>query len=272
MKSDSLFFRLFKESPNCFFHLIGRPENDAQQYDLDSIEYKSTAVRLDGVFQPRRSDVDPAYIWEAQTYPSDKVYANLLTKIGRFLEHGNPKQDWVAVVIYSNRSVEQKNLRPYRCLIDSDQLVRIYLDELPPAPPDNFDLGALQLIAAEPEAALEKAKELVPRVRQSKRSHRYRQMVIQFIETVIVHQFPHLSREEIENMLKVNDVRQTRVFQEAKEEGKKEGKEEGIEEGLEKSLAALRLLMLNRPIAEIAETTGLTVAQVRKLKKNQPQA
>jgi predicted transposase/invertase (TIGR01784 family) len=150
--------------------------------------------------------------------------------------------------------------------------VRIYLDELPPAPPDNFDLGALELIAAKPEAALEKAKELVPRIRRSKRPHTYQQMVIQFIETVIVHQFPHWSREEIEKMLKVNDVRQTRVFQDAKKEGKEEGREEGIDEGLEKGVAALRLIMLNRPIAEIAKATGLTVAQVRKLKKNQPRA
>jgi predicted transposase/invertase (TIGR01784 family) len=262
MNSDSLFFRLFDESPNCFFRLIDRSANDAQRYNLDAIEYKSTAVRLDGVFQPRRPDVDPAYIWEAQTYPSDNVYANLLSKIGRFLEHGDPRQDWVAVVIYSNRSVEQKNLRPYRCLIDSDQLLRIYLDELPPAPPDNFDLGALQLIAAKPETALEKAKELVPRVRQSKRSHTYRQMVIQFIETVIVHQFPQWSREEIEKMLQVSDVRQTRVFQEAKEEG--------IKETVEK--VALQMIKLDRPIAEVVEVTGLTAAQVRKLKKNQPQA
>jgi predicted transposase/invertase (TIGR01784 family) len=192
------------------------------------------------------------------------------------LQHGDPKQDWVAVVIYSNRSIEQKNLQPYRCLLNSDQLVRIYLDELPPAPPGNFDLGLLELIAAtRPEAALEKAKEMVPRIRRSKRPFTYRQMVIQFIETVIVHQFPQWSREEIEKMLKVSDVRQTRVFQEAKEEGLKEGKEEGreegIEEGLEKSVAALRLIVLNRPIAEIVEATGLTAAQVRKLKKNQPQ-
>ncbi len=125
MQSDSLFFRFFKESPNCFFRLIGRPEHDAQRYRLDSIEYKSTAVRLDGVFQPHQPDVDPAYLWEAQNYASDNVYANLLTKIGRFLEHRNPKQDWVAVVIYPNRSMEQKNVRPYRCLINSDQLLRI---------------------------------------------------------------------------------------------------------------------------------------------------
>jgi predicted transposase/invertase (TIGR01784 family) len=114
------------------------------------------------------------------------------------------------------------------------------------------------LIAAKPEAALEKAKEIVPRVRASKRSHAYRQMVIQFIETVIVHQFPHWSREEIEKMLKVSDFRQTRVYREAVEEG--------IEKGIEK--VALELIKLKRPTEEIARATGLTAAQIRKLKKN----
>ncbi len=130
MKRDPLFFRLFKELPSCFFHLVGRSAHDAQRYELEAIEYKSTAVRLDGVFRPLRPGGDPAYIWEAQFYASDTVYANLLSKIGRFLEQGSPDQDWVAVVIYPNRALEQKNLYPYRCLLGSDQLVRIYLDEL----------------------------------------------------------------------------------------------------------------------------------------------
>ncbi len=140
--------------------------------------------------------------------------------------------------------------------------MRIFLDELPPASPDNFDLGALQLSAAKPESALEKAKELVPRVRKSKRSNTYQQMVIQFIDTVIVYQFPHWSREEIEKMLQASEVRQTRLFQEAKEEG--------IKEAIEK--VALELINLKRPIAEIVKVTGLTAAQVRNLKKSQPTA
>ena len=38
--------------------------------------------------------------------------------------------DWQAVVIYPSRSMEQKNIYPYRALLNSDQLHRIYLDEL----------------------------------------------------------------------------------------------------------------------------------------------
>ncbi len=270
MKRDLLFFRFFKELPGCFFHLIGRPEADAERYELDSIEYKETSVRLDGVFQPRQPEVDPAYLWEAQYYASDKVYANMMSKIGRFLGHGDPKQDWVAVVIYPNRALEQKNLRPYRWLIQSDQLVRIFLDELPPAPPDKLEMGVLEVIAARPDVALEKAQAIVPRLRASKRSHQFQRQVIQFIETVILYQFPHWSREEMKKMLTVSDFRQTRVFQEALEEGMEKGLEKGLEKGRDEAiekLARAGLLDLNRPIAEIVKATGLTPTQIRKLKK-----
>lgn len=277
MKRDSLLFRFFTDLPGCFFQLIGRPATDANRYTLDAIEYKETAVRLDGVFQPREPDIDPAYIWEAQYYPSEKMYANLWSKIGRFLEHGNPRQDWVAVVIYPNRSLEQKNLQPYRCLVESEQLVRIYLDELPPAAPDEFEMGILELIAARPEAALEKARAMVPRLKTSKRPQSFQRQVVQFIETVVLYQFPKLTRKEIEAMLQVSDVRETRVFQEALEEGlekgRKEGREEGVEQGIERGIergieqVALRMMRLNRQVAEIAAATGLNAAQIRKLKK-----
>jgi predicted transposase/invertase (TIGR01784 family) len=257
MKRDPLFFRLFKELPNCFFQLVGRSDRDAARYQLEAIEYKTTAVRLDGVFRPIESAVGPAYIWEAQFYRSDTVYANLLSKIGRFLEHGDPSQDWVGVVIYPTRELEQKNLKPYRCLLNSEQLVRIYLDELPPAPTDRFEMGILELITSKPEAAMKKAQAMVPSLRASKHPEKLQRMLLQLIETVIVHQFPKWSREEIGKMLQVTDVRQTRVFQ--------EGVEEGIEQGIE--TVAMRMIEAGRPVPEIVKMTGLTTAQVRSLVK-----
>jgi len=268
MKRDSLFFRYFKELPGSFFHLVGRPESDAARYDLKAIEFKETPVRLDGVFLPHQPDADPAYIWEVQHYRSDGVYANIMSKVGRFLEHGNPKQDWIAVAIYPTRALEQENLHPYRCLINSDQLIRIYQDELPPAQPDQIELGVLELIGAKPEVALEKAKAMVPRVQASKKPPQFRRLVIQFIETAILCQFPHWSRQEIEKMLQVTDVTQTRVYQEALEEGREEGMEKGMEKGREE--VALNLLKIERPIKEIAAVTGLTLAQIRRLKKKLP--
>jgi predicted transposase/invertase (TIGR01784 family) len=139
--------------------------------------------------------------------------------------------------------------------------VRIYLNELPPVPPDQFEMGILELIAAKPEIAFEKARVMVPRLRQSKLPKVDQRQVLQLIETVIVHQFPKWSREEIAKMLQVTDVTQTRVYQ--------EGVEDGIEKGIEKGIetVALRLLKIGRPVAEIAQATGLTSAQIRKLSR-----
>jgi predicted transposase/invertase (TIGR01784 family) len=270
MKRDPLFFRLFKELPCCFFHLVGRTAADAGRYQLEAIEYKSTAVRLDGLFRPLQSSDGPAYLWEAQFHSSDTVYANMMSKIARFLEHDDPAQDWIAVVIYPTRDLEQKCLRPYRCLIESDQLVRIFPNELPPAAPDHFELGILELIAAKPEAALAKAREMVPRLRDARVATQSQRAPLQLIETVIVHQFPNWSRAEIEKMLQVTDVTQTRVYQEGVEQGREEGRQEGLQEGVQVGIetVARRLLESGQPIAEIARATGLTAAQIRKLSKN----
>ena len=164
MKSRSVVFPVVQGAAGLFLPARRPIPTRCGRYSLEAIEYKATSVRLDGVFRPLQAGDDPAYLWEAQFYASEKVYANLLSKIGRFLQHGNAEQDWVAVVIYPNRELEQKNLRPYRCLLESDQLVRIYLDELPPAPPDQFEMGILELIAAQPETALKKAQAMVPRL------------------------------------------------------------------------------------------------------------
>ena len=118
---------------------------------------------------------------------------------------------------------------------------------------------------AKPQAALAKAKAMVPRVRASKRPLLDRRMLIQFIETVIVHQFPEWTHEEIENMLQVTDVRQTRVFKDAREEGIEKGIEKGREE--ERISVASKLFAQGLSIADIAEATGLTQAQIRKLAK-----
>ncbi len=53
------------------------------------------------------------------------------------------------------------------------------------------------------------------------------QQVVELIETVVLYKFPHLSREEIEAMLALSELKQTRVYQEALEEGRQEGIEQG---------------------------------------------
>jgi predicted transposase YdaD len=48
--------------------------------------------------------------------------------------------------------------------------------------------------------------------------------LLQLIEAILVYKLPQLSREELEAMFSLNDLKQTRVYQEALEDGRQEAK------------------------------------------------
>ncbi|MEM7581604.1 MAG: DUF2887 domain-containing protein [Mastigocoleus sp.] len=76
---------------------------------------------------------------------------------------------------------------------------------------------------------------------------------LELIETIIVYKFPQKSREEIEQMFGFNELKQTKVYQEAKQEGKIEGK-----------LEALPLMLnLGATVEKIAESLDLDIELVR---------
>jgi predicted transposase/invertase (TIGR01784 family) len=80
-----------------------------------------------------------------------------------------------------------------------------------------------------------------------------------------------MSREEIEAMFSISDLKQTKVYQEALEEGKEEGREEGIEIGqqqgeLRAKLDSIpRLNALGLTAEQIATALDLDVERVREV-------
>jgi len=105
--------------------------------------------------------------------------------------------------------------------------------------------------------------------------------IIELVEAVLVSKFKNLSREEIEAMFALSDLKNTRVYKDAvqegvrrglhrgwqkgKEEGKQEGKKEGKKEG--KQEIALNLLRIGMDVVQVSQVTGLTVGQVSKLQE-----
>jgi len=64
-------------------------------------------------------------------------------------------------------------------------------------------------------------------------------------------------------MLQVHDIRESRVYQEARQEGKEEGREEGKEVGL--ALAIARMAANKMTIEQIAAILELDVERVRQV-------
>jgi len=260
VKSDSIFYRLFQELPSCYFEAIGEDARRADEYEFRSEEIKQAGLRLDGVFVPTRADL-PVHFVEVYCYAAANAYSNLFSKVFLWLETRNPAQDWHATVFFASRRFEPAELRPYRNLIESDQVTRVYLDELPDPGEGHLELAILRLMAVRPGDVPEKARSLLTEVARSERPGATKRQLVELIETVVLAHFPKFGRKELEQMVQTLDLRETRVFQEAKAEGKAEGKAETRQE------IALRLLKEKFAVERVARVTGLSVRDVQRLRK-----
>jgi predicted transposase YdaD len=181
------------------------------------------------------------------------AYSNLFAKVFLWLETKNPAQDWHACVVFASRALAPTEERPYRALLASDQVTRIYLDELPEAKENQFGLGILEILGSSRKDVPARAKTWLKRIK-AKTPVADEAKLVELIQTVVLCHFPKLTRKELEAMIEVTDVRKTRVYQDARQEGREE--------------VALRLLARDFSVSEVADLTGLSVAHVRKLKKN----
>ncbi|WP_442948890.1 Eco57I restriction-modification methylase domain-containing protein [Nostoc sp.] len=115
-------------------------------------------------------------------------------------------------------------------------------------------LGIVRLVIESGNKAGEFAKTLINKAKEELTDTLIQRKVLEFIETIVVYKFPNLSREEIETMLNLNLLKQTKVYQEAKEEGK-----------LETKLKMIPILLeLGLSVQQIAERLELDVEEVRK--------
>jgi predicted transposase/invertase (TIGR01784 family) len=268
MITDALFYRLFATSPETLFLLLGMSSESAQalaaRYQYDAVEFKQTSHRTDGVFRPTEPGL-PLYFVEVQFYRLPSVYADLLVKAYSYLKQNDPGQAFQGVVLFATRSLEPTELTPYRPLLDTGMIQRYYLDEMPERADAPLGLAILHLLGQSETTAPDSARELIVRAKREVVDEALKRDLIQLVETVIVYKLADLSREEIQAMLKVDDIRQTRVYREAQEEGRQEGRQEERNLQLHKARSAVSKLADKKMSgAEIAEILGLDIEFVRK--------
>ena len=133
------------------------------------------------------------------------------------------------------------------------------MDELNEATDLSLGLKILRLIGLEQNAAPAEGRQLVEQTRREVDDAEVQQKFIELIETILVYKFSELSREEIIAMLRLDDLKQTRVYRDALEEGREEGREEG-------KLAAVPLLLrAGMTVEQIAEQLQVDLAAVRQV-------
>jgi predicted transposase/invertase (TIGR01784 family) len=228
MHTDTIFYQIFLTFHTLLFEILGEPTENARDYKFTSVEVKEKAFRFDGIFMADSVE-KPIYFVEVQFQPKPDFYWELIAEINIYLNQFKPVQDWQGVALFAKRSLDVGELTAYQQeLINSGRIKRIYLDELPPG---SIGMGLIELIVSQEARAPELVKTLLDRTKTEVENDREKQGIIELLETVLLSKFSQLSRQEIEAMFLVSDIKQTRVYQEAKQEGREEGREEGKQNG-----------------------------------------
>jgi len=232
MKTDSIFYRLFQEYPAAFFEVLGQPGEVAQNYTFTSVEVKQTAFRLDGVFESRTPEL-PTYFIEVQFQEDRRFYDRTLPEIILYLAQNERVTNWHFVIWVARPSLLPALPVKYQLL--SANITLVSLNRLSEVTSKPLGVQLIDLIVCPVQQAPTRVSELRTRLQSVTEPNRQRRLV-DLMETVLVYKFDKLSRKEIEAMFGLSELKQTRVYQEAKEEGVQIGRQEGVQLGEAKLL------------------------------------
>jgi predicted transposase/invertase (TIGR01784 family) len=257
MKTDTIFYRLFQAFPQTLFELLQISPQFVQNYRFDSVEVKQLSFRLDGVFLPTVSDA-PIYFVEVQFQPDNTFFARFLSEICLYLYRNDLDNDWRGVVIFPSRRIDNSPKTHYWEFFESGRITGLYLDELAEILQSTPLLATVGLVTASQAEAIERGQELIERVRVEVPPPQ-QQDLLELVASILVYKLPQMSQQEIERMFSIDDLRQTRVYQEALQEGIEQGIEQGREQGREQerrdvvmSLLRMRFGSINSELEAIA--------------------
>lgn len=174
--------------------------------------------------------------------------------------------DWQAVVIYPSRTVEQEETRPYRAFLGSDQVHRIYLDELGEFSQLPLEVSLLALTTIKEGETPAAAKYLVNRAQQELEEDKAKRVIMEVLTTILSYRFTQLSRVEIEAMLGIT-FEQTRLYHDLTTEAEARGRQEGKQEGRQEGEVSLILRLLAKKF--VGEVPNQLKAQIETLSLEQ---
>jgi predicted transposase/invertase (TIGR01784 family) len=256
VKTDPIFYRLFQTFPSVFFELIGRSPMDAIAYEFRSVEIKQTAFRIDGVFIPvTGSDQQPILFAEVQFQRDPEFYFRLFSEITLYLRQYKPVSDWQAVVIYPTRRIEQPEPLAYQNWLALPKVRRVYLDELEVEAEPSLGVSMARLVVESEERTPEQARGLIAKAQKDISDRMVQREIIELVETIVVYKFPKKNRQELEAMLGLGVLKETKFYQEAAYETKIE--------------TIPRFLKLGLSVEQIAEALELPVEEVKKVAQSE---
>jgi len=276
MKTDSLFYELFKLHPKSLFELAGL-EADGE-YVFESITVKTTEKRMDGFF--RRTDSGGTDIFlEVQGYDDRKIYWRLFREISTRYEQTGSEQPFVAIILFIDKKYDPENC-PVK-FVSPNRLIRLYLPKCLKAIGDKASpLTILKPLILEDK---EKLPEAVPQwkaeIDSLKLSESMTKVLIELLENAILSRFSKMTLKEVRRMIQLTPLEETvavrqlirmktrKVMKEGLQKGRIEGRIEGIGKGKIIGKIHLAQRLLKHPITPEKKLLEKTPKELRAILK-----
>ncbi len=236
------------------------PPPNAGLYRFDSVAVKEPKFEIDGVFLP--SEVDGVvYFCEVQFQKDEQLYERVFAEsLLYFYRNRHRFSDWQTVIIYPSRSTEQSNIHPYRALLRSEQVHRIYLSELGNIRHLPIWVALMVLTTVDESQAPDEARYLLQRNISEQPSS---SAIIEMVTTIMVYKFEDLSQQEVETMLGIT-LQETRVYQEIKQlgldQGLRQGHEQGFIQGREQEAINLVVRILTKRFGSLSDDIRVAIS------------
>lgn len=225
MRRDSIFYQLFQQYPQLLFDLLPTAPANAAGYRFDSVAVKEPRFEIDGVFLPPDDAPGVLYFAEVQFQKDPMFYERVFAEVFLYFYRNRERfSNWQIVIIYPSRKMEQSETLPYRCLLASEQVHRIYLDELGNIRQLPVQLSLMVLTTLGRDQAAAEARYLLSRTAEE--TSFASQTLVGIVTTIMMYRYTEKSIREIDQMLGIS-IDESRAYREIKEEGKQEGIQEG---------------------------------------------
>jgi predicted transposase YdaD len=277
MKTDALFYELFRLEPQSLFDLVRlKMEGD---YAFESITVKTIEKRCDG-FLKRTDNQGPNVFLEVQGYDDPGIYWRLFREVCAWYEQSDSSAPFLAIVLFTDARYVPKEC-PFVHVAPPHQFFQYDLADCLKALGDNSGpLTVLKPLVLEDKRQL---PELVPQWKAEidalAISAEKAQCYEELLEYAILQRFPQMTLKEVQQMIQLTPLEKTVAVQElilmsiqkGKKEGKKEGKEEGKEEGLKKGelIGEIRAFerILKQPQSHVDELVQKSLKELRVILK-----
>ena len=220
MKTDQLFYELFRFSPESLLELVRL--NVQGPYRFESVTVKSTEKRFDGYFK-NIGDNGPDIFLEIQGYRDNNIYWRLFREICAFHEQRTSHRPFVAVVLFIDMRLDPGN--PPMAPLPPNQMIRRNLVECLKLIEDN----TTPLLVLKP-LTLEDKADLPDAVAQWKAGidamglpDDRKKTLTELLEYAILQRFKTFTLEEIRKMIELTPLEDTAAGKELIQIGMEKG-------------------------------------------------